>query len=441
MKRTISRAAWSISSVVLAVSVVGLGEPVAGDGTARTARPPDTYVAAWDAVGTQAFSAAGLSPAEGHPIFAYVAIAVYDAVMAVAGGYEPFAVDLDAPDGASYEAAVAAAARRVLVHYLPGQAATIVEPAYESSLATIADGQAEMDGVATGDAVAARLIELRAGDGFRAPVTYAPPNPPVPGVWLPTAPTPPVGTYLGLMDPFSLRTADQFRPSGPPRLDSRRWARDYNEVKEIGSSTSTTRTPEQTLAARFWGEPPVQQAHGSFRRFVLDRELDIVDAARFMAMISVTYADALIACFDAKYVYTFWRPITAIRAGDTDGNDATIADPAWATLLPVDTEPPRIPQRPLLHHPRRRTSHRQVPRHPIDRLHHSQPDRPRRSSLRPRQRPRIRGQQRPHLGRHPLPHRRRRRRPDRNTGQQLGARPPLPPIARLTLQGSWPKEK
>jgi hypothetical protein len=108
--------------------------------------------------------------------FAYVAIAVYAAVMAVEGGYEPFAVDIDAPGGASSEAAVAAAARRVLVHYLPGQAASIIEPAYESSLATIPDGQAEMDGVATGDAVATRLIELRAGDGFRAPVTYTPPN-------------------------------------------------------------------------------------------------------------------------------------------------------------------------------------------------------------------------------------------------------------------------
>ena len=352
-----------------------------------------------------------------------MAIAVYDAVMAVEGGYEPFAVDIDAPDGASSEAAVAAAARRVLVHYLPGQAASIVEPAYESSLATIPDGQAEMDGVATGDAVAARLIELRAGDGFRAPVTYTPPNPPIPGVWLPTAPTPPVGTYLGLMDPFSLRSADQFRPSGPPRLDSRRWARDYNEVKEIGSSTSTTRTAEQTLAARFWDEPPVQQAHGSFRRFVLDHQLDIVDAARFMAMISVTYADAFIACFDAKYVYTFWRPITAIRAGDTDGNAENHRRSGMGDAAPRNTEPPRVPERPLVHHSGRRTGHRQVPRHPIDRLHRPQPDRPRRSPLRPRPRPRVRGEQRSHLGRHPLPHGRRRWRPDRNTGHATGCSP------------------
>ena len=256
MKRKISRAAWLIAPVLLTASVVGLGEPVAGDGGRRSSGPPDTYVAAWDAVGVQAFSAAGLTPAEGHTIFAYVGVAVYDAVMAVEGGYEPFAVDLDAPDGASSQAAVAAAARRILVHYLPAQAASIVEPAYAASLATIADGQAETDGIATGDAVARRLIDLRAADGFRAAVTYTPPSPPIAGVWLPTAPTPPIGPYLGLMDPFSLPSADQFRPSGPPPLDSKRWADDYNEVKEIGSLTSTTRTAEQTLAARFWVKHP-----------------------------------------------------------------------------------------------------------------------------------------------------------------------------------------
>ena len=142
------------------------------------------------------------------------------------------------------------------------------------------------------------------------------------------------------MRPFSLDSADQFRPDGPPALDSKRWARDYNEVKEIGSSTSTTRTADQTLAARFWAEPPVQQAHGSFRKLVLDHELDVVDAARFMAMISVTYADALIACFDAKYHYAFWRPITAIRAGDTDGNKATVGDPGVVSSACRHAEPP-----------------------------------------------------------------------------------------------------
>jgi VCPO second helical-bundle domain len=330
------------SALLAAVVVVPAGAPLSS-AQGQSAGPPDTYVTDWDAVGTQAFTAAALTPAEGHVVFAYVAIAVYDSVTAIEGGYRPFAIDVDAPAGASAEAAVAAAAHRVLVHYLPAQAPGILDPAFTASLATIADGQEKTDGVATGEQVATLFIAERADDGFRAPVTYTPPDPPIPGVWIPTAPTPPIGTYLGLMRPFSLASADQFRPSGPPALDGKKWARDYNEVKEIGSSTSTTRTGEQTLAARFWAEPPVQQARGSFRKFVLDHELDVVDASRFMAMISVTYADALIACFDAKYHYTFWRPVTAIRAGDTDGNEETLGDTTWSPLLPATPNHPEYP--------------------------------------------------------------------------------------------------
>jgi len=307
------------------------------------ALPPDTFVTQWDVAGSQAFTAAALTPAEGHTIFAYVAVAVYDAVMAVHHDYEPFAVDVDAPPGASAEAAVSAAAHRVLVHYLPAQAAGILDPAYQVSLAAIPDGPARTDGVAVGERVADDFLAMRADDGFRAPVVYTPPDPPIPGVWLPTAPSPPVGTYLGLMRPFALASADQFRPGGPPALTSKRWARDYNETKAIGSSTSSTRTAEQTVAARFWAEPPVQQARGSFRTFILDRGLDVVQAARFLAMVSVTYADALIACFDAKYHYAFWRPITAIRAGETDGNVATAGDPAWTPLLPATPNHPEYP--------------------------------------------------------------------------------------------------
>jgi hypothetical protein len=332
-----------IAAALLIAAMTVLGAATKSSAHAQPTSPPDTYVASWDATGSQAFAAAGLSPPEGHVIFAYVAIAVYDSVMAVDGGYEPFAVDVDAPAGASVQAAVAAAAHLVLVHYLPGQAPTIIDPAYAASLATIADGEAKTAGVSTGEEVAARLMALRAGDGFRAPVTYTVPSPPIPGIWIPTAPSPPIGTYLALMQPFSLASPDQFRPNGPPALASKKWARDYNEVKEIGSSTSTTRTAQQTLAARFWAEAPVQQARGSFRKFVLDHDLDVVAASRFMAMISVTYADALIACFDAKYHYAFWRPITAIRAGDTDGNAATDGDPAWSPLLPATPNHPEYP--------------------------------------------------------------------------------------------------
>ena len=328
---------------LLAAALLALGGAGAVSAKPQSAGPADTYVASWDAIGVQAFGAAGLTPAEGHVIFGYVAVAVYDAVMAIEGGYKRFAVDVDAPAGASAEAAVAAAAHRVLGHYLPAQKPTILDPAYATSLAGIADGQAKTDGVAVGESVADLLIAERADDGFRVSVPYTAPDPPIPGVWIPTAPTPPIGTYLGQMRPFALNSADQFRPAGPPALSSKRWAEEYNEVKEIGSSTSTTRTPEQTVAARFWAEAPVQQTRRAFREFVLGRELGVVEAARFMAMISVTYADGLIACFDAKYLYAFWRPITAIRAGDTDGNDATLGDPTWSPVLPVTPNHPEYP--------------------------------------------------------------------------------------------------
>jgi hypothetical protein len=334
----------SVVAVALLAAAVVLGGAAASSAKDnRPAGPPDTSVTGWDSVGTQAFTASGLTAAEGHVIFGYVAIAVYDSVLAVEGGYRPFAVDVDAPEGALAQAAVAAAAHRVLVNYLPAQGPTILDPAYAASLNAIPNGKAKSDGVAVGEYVAARLIAQRAGDGFRASVTYTPPNPPIPGKWLPTAPTPPIGTYLGLMKPFGLRSADQFRPDGPPALSSKEWARDYDEVKELGSSTSATRTAEQTVAARFWAEAPVQQARGSYRKFVLDHELDVVESARLLAMISVVNADALIACFDAKYQYAFWRPITAIRAGGTDGNDATVGDPAWSTLLPGTPNHPEYP--------------------------------------------------------------------------------------------------
>ncbi len=159
------------------------------------------------------------------------------------------------------------------------------------------------------------------------------------GAWIPTRPDPDRPVPRAPCVRSRSHPADQYRPAGPPALASKRWARDFNEVKEIGSATAPARTADQTAAARFWGQAPVQQARGSFRKFVLDHDLDVIEASRFMAMVSVTYADALIACFDAKYHYAFWRPITAIRAGDTDGNDATIGDAGWAPLLGTPNHP------------------------------------------------------------------------------------------------------
>ena len=246
------RACALLSATVL----VTTGFAPTADATGRHHARTDTYVSAWDAVGSRAFTAAGLSPAEGHVIFGYAGIAVYDAVMAVRRKYEPFTIRTRARRGASPEAAVVAAAHRIYEHYLPLQEATILDPAYDASLATIRDGKAKATGVAVGLRVANALIARRAHDGFRADVVYTPPTPPGPGDWVPTAPTPPFGTYLGKMEtlrPGVRRSVPTGRAS--PTSEQRRWARDYNEVKEIGSGTSTTRKEWQTTAAMFWGKP------------------------------------------------------------------------------------------------------------------------------------------------------------------------------------------
>jgi hypothetical protein len=237
--------ARSIAAATLAVAAVTLAGATAS-GSAHEPKPaaPDDVVASWDAIGNQALTASGLTFAEGHVIFAYEAVAVYDAVTAVQGGYRPFAVAVHARHGASGQAAAAAAAHLVLAHYLPDQAAAILDPAYAASLAAIPDGRSEDDGVAVGEQVALRWLALRAGDGFRTPLGYTAPDPPVPGVWIPTAPPPaqPIGTYLAQMRPFSLASPDQFRPSGRRR-------------SRAGAGLATTRRrrtmdPPQALSAR-----------------------------------------------------------------------------------------------------------------------------------------------------------------------------------------------
>jgi vanadium-dependent haloperoxidase-like protein len=340
MKRSIL--AVSIAAV-LAVVPASAGATNAGGSHQRA---PDTYITAMDEAGTAAYTASGFGPAEGHIVFGYASVATYDAVMAVHKQYQPFAVHDNPPAGTSAEAAAITAAYRIFAHYLPLQpapAATLAA-AYESSLSTIAAGPSKDQGVAVGNRVSAAFLALRADDGFRVAVPYVTPVPAIPGVWIPTPPptnpaAPAAGTYLPAMRPLALKSSDQFRPDGPPALSSRRWARDYNETKAIGRLTGSTRTPEQTEIANFWAEAPVQQTRGAFRKFVLDHELDIVDSARFLAMESVTFADGFIACGDAKYHYAFWRPVTAIRAGDTDGNAVTVGEAGWTPLLGTPNHP------------------------------------------------------------------------------------------------------
>ena len=281
----------------------------------------------------------GRAPAISPVDLAYVHAAIYDVVVALRGGYRPFMVTVaDPPDGASLEAAIASASRRVLITLFPGDQAYI-DGRYLSAIGGIPDGQPKDDGLAFGDQVAMSLLAARTGDGWNAVVPYAPGS--GPGVWQATPPAfvTAVAPWLAAMRPFTFDSASQFRLGPPPALDSTRWAEDYNEVRTMGSVSSTTRNAAQTEIARFYGEHAGIQYARIFRELAAAKGLTVEENARLFAMLYVASADAIIGCWDSKYDYSFWRPVTAIRAGDTDGNPFTPMESDWTPLLTTPAHP------------------------------------------------------------------------------------------------------
>jgi hypothetical protein len=202
-------------------------------------------------------------------------------------------------------------------------------------LGTIPDGAAKAAGVRLGEAVAAKVLEARMNDGSDAPDAYRPRT--TPGVYVPTAVT--VGSTWPSLKPFALANGSQFRPKPPVPLESKEWAADYNEIKELGGQNSAKRTTEQTETARFWFTITPFAYHPFARGLVTAKQMDVVDSARFMALTAISLNDAIIAVMDAKYHYNFWRPITAIRNGDMDGNPATDREAAWQPIAPTPMHP------------------------------------------------------------------------------------------------------
>jgi len=233
---------------------------------------------------------------------------------------------------------VIAAAHQVLVTYVPSAQAAL-DTDYAASLAQIPDGKAKTQGIAFGTRAADSLIRLRAHDGRNAPIFFT--QPPAPGVWRPTPPAnlPMSAPWLGFVTPLLVRSATQFAPSAPPALTSKRYTRDFDEVKALGSSDSTARTPAQTSTALFFSGNALIQYNAALRDQVNVRRLDIVDAARMFAAIDMSVADAEVSVWHAKYVYGLWRPITAINLADTDGNPDTSPDPSWVPLRPTPNYP------------------------------------------------------------------------------------------------------
>jgi hypothetical protein len=293
----------------------------------------------WNETAVSTVVGAGKFQPEGFVYLAYVQAAVYDATEAIAHRYHPYAVWVRAPRGASMDAAVAAAAHTTLVRLFPADQASL-DAAYATSLAQIPDGTSKRDGLAVGSSVATALLALRADDGLAANVAYT--FGVGPGLWQLTPDSPataPQTPWLGQMRPFLLRSSSQFRPGPPPALTSRTYARDLNEIEAFGSKTSSVRTPAQTENALFWTYNADAMDNAGFREVAAQQHMDTVDTARALAIGDMITADAAIACFEAKYHYSFWRPITAIRAADTDGNPATTPDPAWTPLVVTPNHP------------------------------------------------------------------------------------------------------
>ena len=294
----------------------------------------------WNEIGAQVVLNTGRAGAIGTVDLAYMHIAIYDAVNAIEPGYSVFAVTpSNVPAGASADAATVEAAYRVLIAIFPAQAAYI-NGQYAISIATIPDSQSKTDGMAVGSEVAALFLASRVGDGRNATVTYTPGS--GPGAWIPTSPVPPAAPWLAVMRPFGIESPSQFRPEAPPDLSSNEWAEDYNEVKRVGSINSAHRTPEQTTLARVFLDPRVPQVARTFRQLASDKGLSLRDNARLFASLYVAQGDSTIAGFNTKYHYGFWRPITAIRNGDTDGNPDTESDPAWTPLATTPNHPEYI---------------------------------------------------------------------------------------------------
>jgi len=300
-------------------------------------------VTQWNKVATDATAAAGIDPLEEVRILAIMHIAIHDAVNAMDRRFEPYIFRQSVP-GAAPEAAVASAAREVLLVLVPGQKGAI-ETAYSAAVAAVPDENARASGISTGRLAARRIVSERSDDGSATVVESS--SGTNPGEWRPTPPGlfPAFKAGWGNVKPFGLRRSSQFRPDPPFHINSPEFGSSYEEVKAVGSAESSVRTEEQSAIARFWYENSGQGWNRIARIVAEQKNLNTWDNARLFALLNVAMSDGYVANFEAKYYYNFWRPVTAIREGDTDGNPDTSGDRNWNSYL----ETPPVPDYPSGH--------------------------------------------------------------------------------------------
>ena len=320
---------WRIGQVVLAGAVL-----TAAAAPSATAGTTGASILDWNARAAQLIVGPG-GAAKAPPLafvdLAIVHTAIYDAVNATEGfPYRSYHLAPSVPGEASGDAAAAAAGRATLIALFPARAAEI-EAWYAASLAAIPDGDARARGVAVGAETAAGILALRANDGRNAGTPIVEPAA-APGVWVRTPPAfaAPQVPWARFVTPWHLDHPAQIRPPAPPPLQSARFRRDYEETRDFGAATGGLATSEQKDVARFWSDNPVLQWNRAWRGIAVARGLSGLQAARYFAILATAGADTLIACWDAKYEYMFWRPVTAIRATE---------DPSWSALVTTPNHP------------------------------------------------------------------------------------------------------
>jgi hypothetical protein len=297
-------------------------------------------VSEWNAIALERTLAAvpAQPPVQQNRTMSIVQVAVHDAVNAITGAFDTYSSPGLAPAGASPEAAAIAAAHQALKGLFPTQAA-LLDARYASSLA-VHGVSADDPGLEFGRSVGASVVASRANDkSAQAQFDYIVPGAGAPGVWTRLNNAPALLPGWGQVTPWVLKSGSQFRPDAPPALTSKLYARDYNEIKAIGVLNNSTRSLEQTQIAMFWRASPAEIWNGVMTQTLAARSLDLSATARAFALMYVAANDVSIACWEAKYVYNFWRPFPAIFNGNSDGNPATIGDTTWQSLLATPPHP------------------------------------------------------------------------------------------------------
>ena len=366
------RRRYRLLGLLLGVAVVAAAVAGATSRTAAQAALPalPNTVQQWNKIAEDTVVGSGAFQGEGEIYMGYESLAVYDAVVAIQGGFEPYGPAISAPSGASLDCAVVEAAYRTLRYYFstfPGLVASLdgnYAEALSPSNLNGCTGDAGK-GTSVGLAAANGIITLRTGDGRMTPVgttSSFETKAPGPGVWRLTPPAflVPQTPWLGSVQPFLLKSPGQFKPEPPLPLSSREWARQFNEVKAYGGTTSTLRTPEQTATAKFYTANVIRQFNLAGRDLATAHLLNRLQTARLLAMVNTVSADALMSVLNAKYRFLFWRPVTAIAGsgvcpsqtsqavtadgygpvpGFDDGNSATVEDPCWRPLITTPNHP------------------------------------------------------------------------------------------------------